>query len=112
MGADDFRVNLSLKETIRRLDSGIVDGSFTGERIDYYVVMGNDENGVIVLVYEKHFQRAGNRLTLTVTVDNMNGFTKIHSIASGGGQGLFRFDWGAGEKFTCAPRRVLEDNII
>ncbi len=112
MSADNFKVNLSLKEAIEKLDKGIVDGSFTGERIDYHVVTGNDDNGVIVLVYEKHYYRAGNRLTLTITVDNMNGFTNIHSIGGGGGDGLFKFDWGASQDFTSAPRDILENYII
>ena len=38
MSGDNFNVNLSLKETVKLLDKGIVDGSITGERVDYHVV--------------------------------------------------------------------------
>ena len=110
--ADNFKINLSLNETVKMLDNGIVNGSITGERIDYHVITGNDSMGVIVLVYEKHFYRAGNRLTLTVIVDNMNGVTNIHSIGSGGGEGFFKFDWGASEAFTSAPRSILNNHLI
>ena len=49
----------------------------------------------VVAVYEKHYYRAGNRLTLTVVLDDFTGRTRVHCIGGGGGEGLFRFDWGA-----------------
>lgn len=112
MSGDNFKVTLGLKEAIELLDEGIVEGSFTGERVDYYVVHADNNHSVIVVVYEKHFYRAGNRLTLTVVIDNISGITNVHSIGAGGGEGLFRFDWGASEKFTNAPREILAKYII
>lgn len=113
MSADNFKVNLSLKDTVTLLDRGIVDGSISGERVDYHVVTGDDIHGVIVLVYEKFFHRVGNRLCLTITVDNMNGSTNIHCIGAGGGNGIFiNFDWGAGDSFSSAPREILKPHII
>lgn len=112
MSCDNLKVRLSIKETVKILDEGIVTGSITGERVDYHVVTGNDDIGVVVLVYEKHFYRAGNRLTLTITVDNMSGVTKVHSVGAGGGEGLFKFDWGASEKFTSAPRDILQAYLL
>ena len=53
----------------------------------------------VVAVYEKHYYRAGNRLTLTVVLDDFTGRTRVHCISGGGGEGLFRFDWGAAESF-------------
>lgn len=113
MNADNFKVNLSLKDTISELDSGIVRESVTGERIDYHVIIGNEDNGAILLVYEKYFYRVGNRITLTIVVDNLNGQTKVHSIGGGAAQGMFfKFDWGASEDFTSLPRSILRNNII
>ena len=43
MNADNFKVNLSLRDTISKLDSGIVRESVTGERIDYHVITGNED---------------------------------------------------------------------
>ena len=41
--------------------------------------------------------RSSNRASLTVTIDNFDGKTKVHAVASGGSEGVFfRFDWGAG----------------
>lgn len=112
MSGDNFKVNLSLRETVKLLDRGIVHGSITGERVDYHVVDIDDVHSMIVIVYEKHFYRAGNRLTLTVCIDNVRDVTKVHCIGAGGGEGLFRFDWGASEDFTNAPRSILDKYIL
>lgn len=98
----DLQVNLSPERATEVVHSGIVDGSITGTLIDYHTVQGADGSLCVISVYEKHFYRAGNRLTLTVIIDNMSGITKVHSISGGGGEGLFRFDWGASDSFeTC-----------
>ena len=59
------------------------------------------------MVYEKHYWRAGNRLTLTVTIDNMSGRTRVHTVGGGGGEGLFRFDWGASQSFEGVVQDAL-----
>ncbi|HJG96704.1 MAG TPA: DUF6054 family protein [Romboutsia timonensis] len=113
MNADNFKVNLSLRDTISKLDSGIVRESVTGERIDYHVITGNEDNGAILLVYEKYFSRVGNRITLTIVVDNLDGYTKVHSIGGGASQGMFlKFDWGASASFTSLPRSIFRNDII
>lgn len=72
MAVTDFTISLAIDQAARLLDDAIVGGSVTGERIDSYAV--RDENGLrcLVLVYEKHYYRAGNRLTLTVTLENLS----------------------------------------
>lgn len=112
MSGDNFNVNLGLREVVELLDKGIVSGSFTGERIDYHVIKVDEVHATIIIVYEKHFYRAGNRLTLTVCINNINDITHVHCIGAGGGEGLFRFDWGASDAFTSAPREILKKYII
>ena len=107
-----FNVNLSIDEVIYKLESVIVDGSITGELLDKYEIKGLEDMKTVVLVYEKHYYRAGNRLTLTITIDNFTGTTRVHYIGGGGGQGLFRFDWGAGENFGSIVYITLNDYII
>lgn len=108
---DTFCVTLTTEDTLRRIDDAVVGGSITGERIDYYPIQSPVGN-CIVAVYEKHYYRAGNRLTLTVVIDDFEGRTRVHCVGGGGGEGLFRFDWGASESFaaivadTLAPYRV------
>lgn len=103
-----MRVSISVQETVKALDDAIMNGSITGERIDYYTLDAPTDGTCVVVVYEKHYYRAGNRLTLTVTVDNFTGTTRVVSVAGGGGQGLFRFDWGAAESFASVVSETLK----
>lgn len=112
MSADNFFVSLPIKDAFKMMDNAIINGSFTGERIDYHVVKADEKHISIVAVYEKYYNRAGNRLTLTVCMDNMKDATQVHCIGGGGGQGLFRFDWGASDSFKTAPRTILGKYII
>lgn len=98
--AQTLYVSLSPDDAARAIDAAIVDGSITGERIDSYVLRAPNQTFCIVLVYEKHYYRAGNRLTLTATIDDFEGRTRVVCVSGGGGEGLFRFDWGAAESFT------------
>ena len=80
---DSYSVSLGLRECGEAIHAAVTD-SVTGELVDHY---------------EKHYYRAGNRLTLTVVLDDFTGRTRVHCISGGGGEGLFRFDWGAAESF-------------
>lgn len=105
-------VNLSIDEVIERLNEAVVGGSVTGELLDTYEIHGPEELKTVVLVYEKHYYRVGNRLTLTVTIDNFEGASRVHYIGAGGGDGIFKFDWGAGESFGDIVLNTLEEFII
>lgn len=102
----DISVDLTPEEAADIVNKAIVNGSITGELIDYHTVCGQDGSLCIISVYEKHYYRAGNRLTLTIIIDNMSGCTKVHSI-SGGGGGLLRFDWGASGSFENCVANAL-----
>ncbi len=92
-------VSISPQEAEELITNTIVNGSITGELIDKYIKDSGNGTSVTVLVYEKHYFRAENRLTLTIVIDNIDGQTHIHAIGAGGGQGLLRFDYGAAESF-------------
>ena len=104
---ETFFVSLDVQSTINVIDNAVVSGSITGERIDHYGVAAPQGGGFVVLVYEKHYYRAGNRLTLTVVIDDLTGRTRVHSVGGGGGEGLFRFDWGASKSFSGAVANAL-----
>lgn len=108
----DFYVSIAPQEVVELLNRHIVNGSITGELIDQYTRVTNNGAEVTVLVYEKHYYRAGNRLTLTVVVDNLSGKTHIHSSGGGGGQGFLRFDWGASDSFEGSTFDALHKYII
>ncbi len=109
MATTDFTISLSIDQAAQLLDNEIVGGSVTGERIDAHTVRDDSGLRCLVLVYEKHYYRAGNRLTLTVTLDNLSapGRTRVHAVGGGGGEGLFRFDWGASDAFAGAVEDAL-----
>ncbi len=104
---DTLFCSLSVQETVNLIHHAIVDGSITGECIDSYSVPTPHGGICVVLVYEKHYYRAGNRLTLTVVVDDFAGRTRVHTVGGGGGEGLFRFDWGASESFSAVVDNAL-----
>lgn len=102
-----YYVSCSMEQCGDLIHSAIVDGSITGELLDHYVVKGPNGLKCAVMVYEKHYWRVGNRLTLTVTIDNMSAHTRVHIIGGGGGGGLIRFDWGAAESFEDVVEEAL-----
>ena len=81
----------------------------TGTLIGTHTVASADGGTCTVDVYEKHYYRAGNRLTLTVILDDFTGRTRVRCISGGGGEGLFRFDWGASESFEDVVHQALAE---
>lgn len=63
-------------------------------------------------VYEKHYHRAGNRLTLTVTIDNVGGSTNVHCISGGGDEGYMKFSWFADGNFENCVENALHNYIV
>jgi hypothetical protein len=108
----DFYVSITPQEAAQIINRYIVNGSITGVLIDEYVNDNSTGKAVIVQVYEKHYYRAGNRLTLTVVIDNIDENTHIHVIGGGGGQGFFRFDWGASDSFEACAYNALYEYVI
>ena len=105
--ADTFFVSLGVQQAAEMIDDAVTQGSITGELIDAYGAGAPNGSGFMLRVYEKHYWRAGNRLTLTVVIDDFEGRTRVHCVGGGGGEGLFRFDWGAAESFTGVAANVL-----
>ena len=108
----DFNVHITPIEALRVIEESIVTGSISGAVLDVYKrSIGMQE--MVVCVIEKFYYRTSNRASLTITLDNLEGVTKVHAVASGGGAGAFmRFDWGAGNSFVSDVKRALEEYII
>jgi hypothetical protein len=105
--ANTFFISLGVQQAVQIIDDAVVRGSFTGELIDAYGAGAPGGGGFVLRVYEKHYMRAGNRLTLTVTLDDLSGSTRVHCVGGGGGEGLFAFDWGASGSFEGAVLKAL-----
>jgi len=97
---ETFNVTLDIRDTAKIIDDAVIEGSITGECIDTYSIQVPNVGNCLVAVYEKHYYRAGNRLTLTVVMDDFEGKTRVHCVSGGGGEGLFSFDWGAAGSFS------------
>ena len=110
--AQSFFVSLSPQDAEERIYQAVVGGSVTGEAIDRFQLSGQGGDICLVSIFEKHYWRAGNRLTLTVTVDNLQGHTRVHLVSGGGGEGLFRFDWGAAESFEGVVQDALSPYML
>ena len=103
----EFLVRISPQEAVDLVDREIINGSITGEKVDEHICTTDDGREVRVVVYEKHYYRADNRLTLTLTVDNFGGYTRVHAVGGGGGKGFFKFDWGASDSFANSVENAL-----
>ena len=108
----DFKVRISPDMAVDKVIRQVENGSVSGELIDQYVSKLDEEHAVYVLVFEKFFMRNSSRASLTVTIENLNGTTHVHSVGSGGGQGaIFKFDWGASESFINQVKLALQDDM-
>ena len=63
--------------------------------------------GAELLVFEKHYYRAGNALSLTLMVSSADGLVIVDSIGAGAKSGLLDFTWGAEEDFAFEANKVL-----
>ena len=80
-----FFVSLSLAEAAEMIRRQVEEGSYTGELLDDYA-LASEGGSVRVLTFEKWFYRVGNRLVMTVTLDDVTGRTRIHVVSGGGGE--------------------------
>lgn len=112
MDVTEFYVSIEPHDVLERIKTNIVEGSISGKLIDQYERVVGDQQ-IVVCILEKYYMRTSNRASLTVTVDNLEGKTKIHAVASGGGEGaIFRFDWGVGNSFINSVAKALDEYII
>ena len=107
-----FFVSLDPHQTADIVHNAVVKGSLTGEMIDRYMVRPPSGGVCVVMIFEKHYYRAGNRLTLTVVIDDFEGKTRVHSVGGGGGEGFFRFDWGASKSFAMVAENALQQYMV
>ncbi len=112
MSVREFTVTISPAAAMDVIETFVVTGSISGTLVDRYV-RRIGEHEVHVVVLEKYYMRSSNRASLTVTIDNFEGQTKVHAVASGGSEGMFmRFDWGAGNNFANSVESALGSYIV
>ncbi len=104
--AETINVSLDIQSTIKLIEKKVVWGSISGECTDKLLIEVPGKGSLAMLVFEKHYMRMGNRLSLTVTLDDFSGNTRVHWVSGGGGK-LLGFDWGASESFESAIEKAL-----
>lgn len=108
----DLRVSIIVPQAADIIKNSFVRSGVTTELVDFYESTSSSA-GVMVMVFEKYFMRNSSRATLTVTVDNLRGYTHVHAAGSGGGQSaLWKFDWGAKDNLENIIYSALSQYII
>jgi hypothetical protein len=103
-----FNVNLSPLRAFNLIKDNI-----NGDLVDEEYREVGDGKYFGILVFEKYYMRVGNRASLVVIIDNIDGKTKVKSIGAGGGTGMFlSFDWGASDDFAYSVEEILKAYII
>ena len=98
----------SVKDAADHLENEVPQSAFSAELLERYSLDATDGKSCVVMVFEKYYMRNSSRISLTVSVDDLGGATRVCATASGGGQStFFSFDWGAGENFVDTIADIL-----
>ena len=108
MAKFETTVNGEFNEVIKRIEDGILDGSFTAsleETSDFY----SGDARCSVRVFERYSYSGSNRVSLSVTFfQNNNGEILVSAISSGGSQGaFFKFNTFGEEAFLDKLKEIL-----
>ncbi len=108
MNDTQFKIDLNVKDAF-----DLLRGSNFAELIDKeFKDLGNDKQ-LGILIYEKYFIRVSSRVSLVVIIDNLDGYTKVKAIGSGGGRGVGSdFDWGAADSFEISVEKLFKEHLI
>ena len=105
MATSDFNVSISPSAAMNIITDYILNSSISGEILDSYSIPCNDGKECCFAVIEKYYQRAGNRLTLSIVISDIAGATHVHAVAGGAGQGVFLNSRGLPRKISRKPQR-------
>lgn len=108
-----FNVSLGIDETIQMIKKHLRSSYLTIEVIDEYELLGRNDEKINIIVFEEYFIRVKNRVSLTVVVDEIEDFVRVHCKAGGSQQGRFiNWDWGATDDFELAVFYALQGYIV
>jgi len=104
------RVKLSPSDAANILKAYVIRSGLSNEKTGSHYSRSSDGREAIMMVFEKYYIRNSSRASLSVMIDDLQGFTSVYAIGSGGGQNvLFKFDWGASDNFERLVEKALED---
>ncbi|QVK17441.1 hypothetical protein KHQ81_11360 [Mycoplasmatota bacterium] len=103
----EFEVNISVKEAF-----DLLEGSDIADLVDTEFKELGDGKQLGILIFGKYYMRVKNRVSLVVIIDNIDGYTKVKAIGSGGGRSFFTdFDWGASDSFENEVERLFNETL-
>ena len=109
MEKNDIKVSLSPKEAVDKIQA-FLKHRYVVDCLDNYMLQTEQGTEIVMRLFEKYYMRVGNRATLTVLANNIDGVTNVHLVAGGSSNGvLFRFDWGACDDFVELAQSALQE---
>lgn len=81
-------LSLSVGEAAHAVSTSVERLGKSSKMNDCHELRQNGELRAMVLVFEKYYVRAGGRMSMTVTLDDLEGKTRAHWTVSGG-EGVF-----------------------
>lgn len=109
---EKWRLNISPQEAATLLDQ-----KMDAECIAAYVLSGEEKSEespcCVVRVYERWYGLCGTTATLTVTLDDLLGVTRVDFTAgSGTRMPRGRMDWGVRNEFETMAKKVLMSHRV
>lgn len=99
----------SVQDAVYYLENEIVNSSASSKLVKKYMLYAPDGKTCAIMIFEKYYMRNESRISLTISVDDLAGTTRVCATTSGGGQGaLFSFDWGAGKNYIKTISEIVE----
>lgn len=109
MEGNTCSLKLTVGEAARTISALVEKMGISSKMADCHELRQDGELRVIVLVFEKYYLRAGSRLSMTVTVDDLEGGVRAHWSVTGG-SGVYGNSGEskvAAEKYSEALREAL-----
>lgn len=102
-------LNLSVGEAARTICQLVEKAGKSSKMADCHELRQGDALCGMVMIFEKYYAGAGSRMSMTVTLDNLDGPTRAHWVVTGG-SGIFGTNGEskvAAEKYSNALREAL-----
>ena len=105
MATSDFNVSVSPSAAMNIITDYILNSSISGEIIDSYSIPCTDGKECCFAVLEKYYQRAGNRLTLSILISDIAEQRMCTRLPAAPGRARFSNSRGTPRKISRKPQR-------
>ena len=102
--------SLSRQEADRRIQTRLTESAGEGAELSRRELPGPGGTACVVSVYQKYYF-AAEHIAMVVTVDDLEGRTRVTCATFGKSQGADMMDWGCGGKMAGLIARALEGTV-